>query len=103
MGAAHGAPGDEVAENDLVKDNSSPPGALMSAPLVKLSSNGNDQVRHVGDLGNIAADDNGVADIKIEDRMAKMRSGLGEIRGEYMLNCFIKNNWHMTNCNSPNY
>ena len=39
------------------------------------------QARHVGDLGNIAADDNGVADIKIEDRMAKMRSGGGGSKG----------------------
>lgn len=30
------------------------------------------QVRHVGDLGNIDVDETGVADIKIEDHMAKM-------------------------------
>ena len=44
------------------------------------------QARHVGDLGNIAADDNGVADIKIEDRMAKMRSGGGKVKE----NCIVK-------------
>ena len=31
------------------------------------------KVRHVGDLGNIDVDEEGVADIKIDDHMAKMR------------------------------
>ena len=34
------------------------------------------KVRHIGDLGNIDVDDEGIADIKIEDHKVKMRWGL---------------------------
>jgi len=40
-----------------------------------------DEVRHIGDLGNIDVDDEGIADIKIEDHKVKM-SGADSVIGK---------------------
>merc|ERR1712126_602221 len=40
-----------------------------------------DEVRHIGDLGNIDVDDEGIADIKIEDHKVKM-SGTDSVIGK---------------------